>query len=59
MRTPRHPPDVPTEEELRAVLAACPETLEGVRNRTMVLVLADSALRAGEFYTADRGLAAG
>ena len=31
MRTPKTLPDVPTEDELRAVLAACPETLEGVR----------------------------
>jgi len=48
MRTPKTLPDVPTEDELRAVLAACPETLEGVRNRAILLVLADSGLRAGE-----------
>jgi site-specific recombinase XerD len=64
MRTPKTLPDVPTEEELRAVLAACSDTLEGVRNRAMILVLADSALRAGELLhllvedwrPADRGL---
>jgi site-specific recombinase XerD len=64
MRTPKTLPDVPTEDELRAVLAACPETLEGVRNRTLLLVLADSGLRAGEvlhllvedWRPADRGL---
>jgi site-specific recombinase XerD len=64
MRTPKTLPDVPTEEELRAVLAACSDTLEGVRNRALVLVLADSGLRAGElthllvedWRPADRGL---
>ena len=64
MRTPKTLPDVPTEDELRAVLAACPETLEGVRNRTLLLVLADSGLRANEvlrllvedWRRADRGL---
>jgi len=48
MRTPKTLPDVPTEDELRAVLAACSETLEGTRNRTLLLVLADSGLRANE-----------
>jgi site-specific recombinase XerD len=64
MRTPKTLPDVPTEDELRAVLAACPETLEGIRNRALVLVLADSGLRAGEvlhllvedWRASDRGL---
>ncbi len=48
MRTPKTLPNVPTEDELRAVLAVCPDTLEGVRNRALILVLADSGLRAGE-----------
>jgi site-specific recombinase XerD len=64
MRTPKTLPDVPTEDELRAGLAACPETLEGVRNRTLLLALADSGLRANELLRllvedwrkADRGL---
>jgi len=64
MRTPKTLPDVPTEEELRAVLAACPDTLEGIRNRTLTLTLADSGLRASEILhllvedwrPADRGL---
>jgi site-specific recombinase XerD len=64
MRTPKTLPDVPTEEELRAVLAACSDTLEGVRNRALILVLADSGLRAGEvlhllvedWRPSDRGL---
>jgi integrase len=46
------------------VLTACPETLEGVRNRAILLVLADSGLRAGEvlrllvedWRPSDRGL---
>jgi integrase/recombinase XerC len=48
MRTPRTLPDAPTDDELRAVVRACPETFEGLRNRTLLLVLADSGLRAGE-----------
>jgi site-specific recombinase XerD len=64
MRTPRTLPDVPTDDELRAVLAACPDTREGTRNRAVLLVLADSGLRAGEvlhllvedWRPADRGL---
>jgi integrase/recombinase XerC len=48
MRTPKTLPAVPTEDELRAVLAACQETLEGVRNRALVLVLADAGVRASE-----------
>ena len=64
MRTPKTLPDVPTEDDLRAVLAACPETLEGQRNRTLILMLADSGLRAKEvlrlvvedWRPSDRGL---
>lgn len=64
MRTPKTLPQVPTEDELRAVLAACPETVEGVRNRAMLLVLADAGLRAGkllhllveDWRTLDRGV---
>jgi site-specific recombinase XerD len=64
MRTPKTLPDVRTEDELRAVLQACPDTLEGARNRTLILVLADAGLRAGELLhllvedwrSADRGL---
>ncbi len=48
MRTPRTLPEVPTDDELRALLRVCPDTFEGTRNRTLVLVLADSGLRAGE-----------
>ncbi len=64
MRTPKTLPDVPTEEELRAVLAVCPDTLWGIRNRALILVLADSGLRANEvlhllvedWRRSDRGL---
>ena len=36
-----------TEDELRAVLSACPATLEGTRNRALLLVLAERpAVRA-------------
>ncbi len=64
MRTPKTLPDVPTEDELRAVLAACPDTLEGRRNRAPILVLADSGLRVSELLhllvedwrAVDRGL---
>jgi site-specific recombinase XerD len=48
MRLPRTLPDAPTDEELCAVVQVCPDTFEGIRNRTVVLVLADSGLRAGE-----------
>jgi len=48
MRTPKTLPQVPTDDELRAVIAACPTTLEGLRNRALLMVLADSALRASE-----------
>jgi site-specific recombinase XerD len=64
MRTPETLPDVPTDDELLAVIAACPDTLEGLRNRTLILTLADSGLRANELLhllvedwrTADRSL---
>jgi integrase/recombinase XerD len=48
IRTPKTLPQVPTEDELRAVLACCGDTLEGRRNRALILVLADAGLRAAE-----------
>jgi len=48
MRTPSTLPQVPTEDELRAVLDCCPPTLVGARNRALVLVMADAGLRASE-----------
>jgi len=64
MHTPKTLPDVPTEDELGAALAACPDTLEGTRNRALILTLADAGLRASEalhllvedWRPADRGL---
>jgi len=64
MRTPKTLPNVPTDEELRAVLAGCADTVEGTRNRTLLLVLADAGLRARDvlhlliedWRPADRGL---
>jgi site-specific recombinase XerD len=64
MRTPKTLPEVPTEEELRAVLQACGDHPEGVRNRAMILVMADAGLRASEvlhllvedWRPSDRGL---
>jgi integrase/recombinase XerD len=64
MREPKTLPEVPTDEDLRAVLTVCPETLEGIRNRALLLVLADSGLRASEvvhlliedWRSSDRGL---
>lgn len=51
-RIPLPLPDVPTEDELVAVLASCNATLEGVRNRAMILPMADVGLRAGEVVRA-------
>ncbi len=48
IRTPHTLPQVPTEGELRAVLTCCPPTFEGVRNRALILVMADAGLRAAE-----------
>jgi site-specific recombinase XerD len=40
MRTPKTLPDVPTDDDLRTVLAACPATLEGtVKPRHLVTLL--------------------
>ncbi len=64
MRVPKTLPSVPTEDDLRAVLVACLGSLEGIRNRALILVLADAGLRASEalrlliedWRLADRGL---
>ncbi len=64
MRTPKTLPTVPTDDELRAILHACPVILDGTRNRALILALADSALRAREalhllvedWWPAERGL---
>jgi integrase/recombinase XerD len=48
IRTPKTLPQVPTEDELRGVQACCGDTLEGRRNRALILVLADAGLPAAE-----------
>jgi len=48
MRTPKTLPRVPADEDLRALIRACAGHLEGVRNRALLLVLADAGLRASE-----------
>lgn len=51
-RIPLALPNVPNEDELRAVLASCGPTFEGIRNRAMILAMADAGLRAGEVVRA-------
>ncbi len=48
MRNAETLPDVSTEDEVPVVLSVCPEKLEGIRNRALILLLADSGLRANE-----------
>lgn len=48
MRTPKTLPRVPEDETVRRLLTACPDTLEGRRNKVLVALLADSGLRISE-----------
>lgn len=48
MRLPRTLPRVPTDEEIRRLLAACPATPQGRRNRALIGLAADSGLRQSE-----------
>jgi site-specific recombinase XerC len=48
MRTPGTLPLVPMDEELCAVFEVCPPTLEEIRNRALILAMADAGLRASE-----------
>ncbi len=48
MRTPRTLPCPPDHEDVRRLLAACPNTPEGRRNRALIALAADSALRKEE-----------
>jgi site-specific recombinase XerD len=48
MRTPKTLPRVPSDDDLRALIRSCAGHLEGVRNRALLLVLADAGLRASE-----------
>lgn len=48
MRLPKPLPRVPSDEDVQALLAACPATLQGRRNRLLIALAADSALRKEE-----------
>jgi site-specific recombinase XerD len=48
MQMPKTLPRVPDDEAVGALLAACPHTFEGRRNKALVALLADSGLRIGE-----------
>jgi site-specific recombinase XerD len=48
MRAPKTLPRVPSDDDVRRLLAACPATYEGIRNRALVALLADSGLRISE-----------
>lgn len=48
MKCPKVLPCVPEDEEVRRLLAACPGTFEGRRNRALIALLADSGLRISE-----------
>ena len=45
MKAPKTLPTVPDDDAVRRLLAACPDTFEGRRNRALVALLADSGLR--------------
>ncbi len=48
MKAPKTLPRVPEDDDVRRLLAACPETWDGCRNRALFDLLADSALRISE-----------
>lgn len=48
VKTPATLPPVPTSEEVRAVLGSCPYTLQGRRNYSAILVMADAGVRSEE-----------
>ncbi len=48
MRLPKTLPRVPEDEHIRRLLAACPSTPEGRRNRVMIVLAADAGLRKEE-----------
>jgi site-specific recombinase XerD len=48
MRLPKSLPRVPDDEAVPRLLAACPDTFEGRRARTLIALLADSGLRVSE-----------
>jgi site-specific recombinase XerC len=48
MRVPRILPSVPTDDDVRRLLEACPNSFEGRRNRAIIALAADSGLRREE-----------
>jgi site-specific recombinase XerD len=48
MKVPKTLPRVPSDEDVRALLGACAKTLEGLRNRALIALAADSGLRKEE-----------
>ncbi len=48
MQLPQTLPAVPEDDHVRRLLAACPDTFEGRRNRTLIALLAESGLRISE-----------
>jgi site-specific recombinase XerD len=48
MRSPRTLPRVPTDDDVRRLLAACDTSLAGRRNRLLIALAADSGLRKEE-----------
>jgi site-specific recombinase XerD len=48
MKAPKTLPRVPSDEEVRQLLAACPNTLEGRRTRALIALAADAGLRKEE-----------
>lgn len=47
-KAPRTLPTVPSDEDVRRLLAVCEDTFEGRRNKALIHVLADSGLRKSE-----------
>jgi site-specific recombinase XerC len=48
MQVPKVLPRVPEDDDVRRLLAACPDTFEGRRNRALIALAADSGLRKEE-----------
>ncbi len=48
MLAPKTLPVVPEDDHVRRLLAACPDTFEGRRNKGLIALLADSGLRISE-----------
>lgn len=48
MKLPKTLPHVPEKDWVRSLLAACPNTFEGIRNKALIALLVDSGLRISE-----------